>query len=134
MLRHGVVLAAFLLTGCPGPGDRVVSRVPALVVIKNNAVCVVSPIKPDEKITGIQFYSNTGEKLVRMFHKQPVYAASGECLPLFGYAFVSDKHYALAWDVETPNPDNYHLITAEFSVSAKENGGLKLGSPGLPGY
>lgn len=132
MLRHGVVLAAFLLTGCTGPGDRVVSRVPAFVVIKNNVVCVVSPLKPDEKITGIQFYSHSGEKRVRMFQKQPVYAATGECLPLFGYPFVPGKHYALAWDVETPDPENYHLITAEFSVAEKENGEIKLGNPGLP--
>ncbi len=131
MLRHGVVLAVFLFTGCTGPGDRAVSRVPALVVIKNNAVCVVSPLKSDEQITGIQFYSHSGEKRVRMFHDQPVYVASGSCLPLFGFAFVPGKHYALAWDVETPNPENYHLITAEFSVVAKDNGELKLGSPAL---
>lgn len=131
MLRHGVVFAAFLLTACTGPGDRVVSRVPALVVIKNNALCVVSPLKPDEKITGIQFYSHSGEKWVRMFHKQPVYAASGSCLPLFGFALVPGKHYALAWDVETPDPENYHLISAEFGVTAKDNGELTLGKTGI---
>lgn len=131
MLRHGVVFAAFLLTACTGPGDRAVSRVPALVVIKNNALCVVSPLKPDEKITGIQFYSHSGDKRIRMFHKLPVYAASGSCLPLFGFALVPGKDYALAWDVETPDPENYHLISAEFGVTAQDNGELTLGKTGI---
>jgi hypothetical protein len=133
MLRQGVVLAAVLLTGCTGPGDRAVPRMPALVVIKNNAVCVISSLTPDEKITSIQFYSHSGDKLIKMFHKQPVYTARGECLPVFNFTFVPGKHYALAWDVETSDPENYHLITAEFSVAEKDNGELKLGSPGLPG-
>jgi len=126
MLRHSLIITALLLTGCHGPGDRVVSRVPALVVIKNNAVCVLSPLKPDEKITGIQFYSSSGEKRVRTFHKQPVYAARGECLPVFGFAFVPDKFYAMAYDVETPDPGDYHLVTAEFGLLANEKGGLRV--------
>lgn len=126
MLRHGVVFAAFLLTACTGPGDRFVTRVPALVVIKNNAVCVVSPLKPNEKITGIQFYSHSGDKRIRMFHKLPVYAASGSCLPLFGFALVPGNDYALAWDVETPDPENYHLISAEFGLVENDAGDWKI--------
>lgn len=126
MLRHSLVITALLLTSCHGPGDRVVSRVPALVVIKNNAVCVVSPLKPDEKITGVQFYSNSGEKQVRMFHKQPVYVAYGECLPVFGFAFAPGQSYSMAFDVETPAPGNYHLITAEFGLLANDQGILRV--------
>ncbi|MGK9175930.1 hypothetical protein KXR87_22370 [Yokenella regensburgei] len=125
-MRHGVVLAAVLLTGCPGPGDKVVSRVPALVAIKHNAVCVVSPVKPDEKIIGIQFYSSSGEKQVRLFHNQPVYAPPGTCLPLFGYLFMPGQRYTLAYDIETPDPSNYHLVTAEFSVLSTAGGGLRI--------
>jgi hypothetical protein len=34
----------FLLTGCPGPGDRMVERESTTAFIKDKQVCVVSPL------------------------------------------------------------------------------------------
>ena len=34
----------FFLTGCPGPGDRMVERESTTAFIKDKQVCVVSPL------------------------------------------------------------------------------------------
>ena len=53
----------FLLTGCPGPGDRMVDRESTTAFIKDNQVCVVSPLEPQERITAIQINSDNSDSL-----------------------------------------------------------------------
>lgn len=55
MMMLGVV---FLLTGCPGPDDRMVERESTTAFIKDKQVCVVSPLEPQERITAIQINSD----------------------------------------------------------------------------
>ena len=50
----------FILTGCPGPGDRMVDRESSTALIKDNQVCVVSPLEPQERITAIQIMNRHG--------------------------------------------------------------------------
>lgn len=53
----------FLLTGCPGPGDRMVERKSTTAFIKDKQVCVVSPLEPQERITAIQINSDKSNSL-----------------------------------------------------------------------
>ena len=75
----------FILTGCPGPGDRMVDRESTTAFIKDNQVCVVSPLEPQERITAIQINSDTSDSLHKIFDDKPVYVPKGECLPVFGF-------------------------------------------------
>lgn len=53
-MKDKILLASvFILTGCPGPGDRMTERESTSVIIKDNQVCVVSPLKSEERITAI---------------------------------------------------------------------------------
>lgn len=55
----------FLLTGCPGPGDRMVERESTTAFIKDKQVCVVSPLEPQERITAIQINSDKATLFTR---------------------------------------------------------------------
>jgi hypothetical protein len=128
MRRRVLLTVVLILTGCPGPGDKMVSRVPTTVTAKGNGICVLSPMKPGEKITAVQIYSDAGDKLIKMLEDEPAYIDNGKCLPLFGYAFHSGRRYSVAYDVEALNRDDSHLITAEFSISSSEQGDMKIGN------
>ncbi|UNK30047.1 hypothetical protein MNO11_10055 [Serratia plymuthica] len=121
-----LLAAVFLLAGCPGLGDKVVSRIPTTITVKDNGICVVSPMNPGEKITAIQIYSDTGDKLIKTLDDMPEYSEKGKCLPVFGYIFQPKKHYSLAYDVNSLNPNDSHLITAEFSISSDARGNITL--------
>ncbi|ARD62754.1 hypothetical protein Y71_23610 [Kosakonia radicincitans DSM 16656] len=104
----------FLLMGCPGPGDRMVGRESTTAFIKNNQVCVVSPLEPQERITAIQINSDNSDSLHKIFDDKPVYVPKGECLPVFGFKFTSGERYNFAYDVQSDKSGS-HLITAELS-------------------
>lgn len=104
----------FLLTGCPGPGDRMVDRESTTAFIKDNNVCVVSLLEPQERITAIQISSDKSDSLHKIFDDNPVYVPKGECLPLFGFKFTSGERYSFAYDVQSDKSES-HLITADFS-------------------
>ncbi|MCF8582242.1 hypothetical protein L2X67_20760 [Enterobacter ludwigii] len=104
----------FLLTGCPGPGDRMVDRESTKTFIKDNHVCVVSPLEPQERITAIQINSDKSDSFHNVFDDKPVYVPKGECLPVFGFKFTSGKRYSIAYEVQSDKSVS-HLITADFS-------------------
>jgi len=64
--------AVFLLTGCPGPGDRMTERESTSAIIKNSQVCVVSPLKSEERVTAIQIKSDKNDTLHKVFDDKPV--------------------------------------------------------------
>ncbi|WP_165466239.1 putative T6SS immunity periplasmic lipoprotein [Enterobacter cloacae] len=103
----------FLLTGCPGPGDRMVDRESTTVFIKDNQVCVVSPLEPQERITAIQINSDSSDSLHKIFDDKPVYVPKGECLPVFGFKFTPGERYNFTYDVQ-PGKSESHLVTADF--------------------
>ncbi len=92
--------------------------------IQDNHVCVVSPLKPQERITAIQINSDKSNSLHKIFDDKPVYAAKGECLPLFGFKFTSGDRYSIAYDIKSEKSDS-HLVTAEFSI-AIDDGVIKI--------
>jgi len=113
MIMLGVV---FLLTGCPGPGDRMVERESTTAFIKDKQVCVVSPLEPQERITAIQINSDKGNSLHKVFDDKPVYIPKGECLPVFGFKFTTGERYYFAYDIQSDKSIS-HLVTADFSYS-----------------
>ncbi|WP_160623358.1 putative T6SS immunity periplasmic lipoprotein [Mixta intestinalis] len=116
-MRNGILLAVvFLLTGCPGPGERMVARESTTALIKDNHVCVVSPLKPQERITAIQINSDKGKSFHKIFDDRPVYVPRGECLPLFGFKFLPGERYSMAYDVKFEKSAT-HLVTAEIFIS-----------------
>ncbi|WP_261123883.1 putative T6SS immunity periplasmic lipoprotein [Serratia quinivorans] len=114
-MKNRMLLAVvFLLTGCPGPGDRMVDREPTTAFIKDNHVCVISPLEPQERITAIQINSDKSDSLHKIFDDKPVYVPKGECLPVFGFKFTSGERYTFAYDVQSEKLES-HLVTTEFS-------------------
>jgi len=115
-MKGKILLASvFLLTGCPGPGDRMTERESTTAMIKDNQVCVVSPLKSGERITAIQINGDKNDTLHKIFDDKPVYVAKGECLPLFGFTFTPGERYSVAYDVIDTKSQS-HLVTAEFST------------------
>ena len=73
-MKNKILLGVvFLLTGCPGPGDRMVDRESTTALIKDNQVCVVSPLEPQERITAIQINSDNSDSLHKIFDDKPVF-------------------------------------------------------------
>lgn len=105
----------FILTGCPGPSVRMVYRESTTALIKENQVCVVSPLEPQERLTAIQINSDNSDSLHKIFDDKPVYVPKGECLPVFGFKFTSGERYSFAYDVQSDKSES-HLVTAEETV------------------
>lgn len=103
----------FLLTGCPGPGDRMVERESTTAFIKDKQVCVVSPLEPQERITAIQINSEKSNFLHKVFDDKPVYVPKGECLPVFRFKFITGERYYFSYDVQSDKSMS-HLVTADF--------------------
>lgn len=102
----------FLLTGCPS--DRMVYRESTTAFIKDNQVCVVSSLEPQERITALQINSDTSDSLHKIFDDKPAYVPKGECLPVFGFKFIPGARYNFAYDVQSDKSES-HLVTAELS-------------------
>jgi len=72
-MKGKILLASvFILSGCPGPGDRMTERESTSVIIKDNQVCVVSPLKSEERVTAIQINSDKNDTLHKVFDDKPV--------------------------------------------------------------
>ncbi|MBT0726859.1 hypothetical protein HGT73_05585 [Rosenbergiella australiborealis] len=114
-MKNRIWLATiFLLTGCPGPGDRMIDRKFTTVSIKDKQVCVVSPLEPQQRITAIQINSDTNDSLHEIFDDKPIYVPKGECLPVFGFRFRFGVRYNVAYGVQSKRSAPY-LVIAEFS-------------------
>lgn len=94
-----IAVAILLCMGCPGPGDRMISRESTPMIIKDGQPCVLSPLKPGEQITAVQIYSDQQTILHRIFDARPIHVDQGLCLPLFDAVFVPGQHYLIAYDV-----------------------------------
>lgn len=102
-----------------------VARESATAIIRNNDICVISPLNPGEKITAIQINSEKRSYLHKTFDDKPVYVARGKCLPLFGVIFTPGEKYVIAYDVQSSQAE-YHLLTAELAVKQDSNGQFKI--------
>ena len=115
MEKKLIFATIFILTGCPGPGDRLIPRTETTVVVNDNSVCALSIMKPGEKMTAMDVYSSKGEPVFIRFYDKPLYIPHGQCLPLFGTTFDYGTKYTVAWDIHTA--DGMYMLTAEFTLS-----------------
>lgn len=117
--------SALLLTGCFGFMDRLVESEHTTAVIKNNQVCAISPLQPNQRIIAVQIKSNKSNILREIFADKPIYVAKGDCLPLFNITPQPGLRYSIAWDIRTPNK-YAHLVETRFSITIDSSGNLKI--------
>ncbi|MDF7680919.1 hypothetical protein PT300_10145 [Enterobacteriaceae bacterium ESL0689] len=125
MKKYSLFIALFLLTGCPGPGDRMVASEHATAIIKDNQVCVISPLQPSERITAVQIYSHKSSLLINFFDDKPIYVTKGQCLPLFNLIPQPGLYYFIYWNISAPKVAD-HLVESSFSVSVDSAGQLQI--------
>ncbi|WP_433690277.1 putative T6SS immunity periplasmic lipoprotein [Kosakonia cowanii] len=114
-MKKVMLLMPFLLTGCPGPGDRFTPRTATTVILKGSSVCALSIMKPGETLTAVEIYSSKDKPLFIRFYDKPLSVPHGHCLPLFGATFKYGNEYTVAWDIQTA--DGMYMIIAEFMLS-----------------
>ena len=121
MMKKKLILSTFIvLTGCAGPGDKLVPRAATKVVLNNKSICALSTMKPGEKMTAMEVYSSNENPLFIRFYDKPLYIPYGHCLPLFGAHFGYDSKYTVSWDIHTP--EGLRMITAQFTLSPDSAG------------
>lgn len=123
--KYILLIPVFLLTGCPGPMDRMMSREYTTAIIKNNQVCVISPLQPNQRIIAVEINSNKSNILREIFIKNPIYVAKGECLPLLNITPQPGLQYSISWNISVPNADAY-LVTSHFSITKDHAGTLQI--------
>lgn len=111
------LIPLFLLTGCPGPGDRMVKKIPAEVTTKENHLCITYAVKPGDRITSLQIGSESGETWYEVFNDKPVLPRSGECLPTWNYPFAKSKTYTLFYGLSNDSQPHKQLIQASFTFA-----------------
>jgi len=52
-------------------------------------------------VTAVQIHSDKGRELIRTFDDNPLYIQKGDCLPVFGYQFIAEEKYSIAYDIKT---------------------------------
>ncbi len=129
MNRYMLLGAVFLLTGCPGPMDPVPLEHPAKATLSNNRVCITVPASEGEKISSVQFGSDTtGQEVYKTFNSadEQISAARGECLPTFGFEFKPGNTYAVFYRLEKSRSETGRVFAARFSLKQDGNGRLSL--------
>ena len=112
-----LLIPLFLLAGCPGPGDRMVKKIPAEVTTKENHLCITYAVKPGDRITSLQIGSESGEAWYEVFNDKLVLPRSGECLPTWDYPFAKNKTYTLFYGLSNGSQPNKQLIQAAFTFA-----------------
>ncbi|MGY5958655.1 putative T6SS immunity periplasmic lipoprotein [Kosakonia sp. BK9b] len=120
-----LLLAVLMLTGCPGPGDRLPDRESAQVGVKENAVCIVYPVQPGDLIDHLEFHDQSG----KAFYAEPgdgdFHPAAGHCLRTYGQDLRPAQAYALHYGVSNPQVP-YRFVSAVFTTSYDDKGVLHI--------
>ncbi|BFO08525.1 hypothetical protein GGER_10350 [Serratia rubidaea] len=66
-----IICPILLISGCPGPGDRMPEAVYADVKLKDNSPCVLYPAKLGDRITSIQIYNEMDVPFRKLFDDSP---------------------------------------------------------------
>ena len=111
-----IICPILLISGCPGPGDRMPEAVYADVKLKDNSPCVLYPAKLGDRITSIQIYNEMDFPFRKLFDDSPFYPVDGQCLPTFGYHFNSGKSYVVYYGLDNDSAERQKLIQANFSI------------------
>lgn len=114
--NYSVIVVAFLLSGCPGPGDRIPPKEPANVTLKDNQICITAPVYPGEFVSSVQFSDGQNNNLLKTLEHERVYVTNGQCLPTFGYDFQKDHTYTVFYTIEKNATDSGRYLSAVFST------------------
>lgn len=114
-----IICFILLISGCPGPGDRLPETLHADVTLKGNSPCILYPAKLGERITSIQIASETDKPFSKLFDDSPFYPVSSQCLPTFDYHFNADKEYVVYYGLD--NDKRQRLIQATFHFQGGDN-------------
>ncbi|WP_173632660.1 putative T6SS immunity periplasmic lipoprotein [Paramixta manurensis] len=113
-----MIILTCLLSGCPGPGDRVPPKQPANVTMRNNHLCIIVSTQPGEQVASVQISDGKNNNLRKLLN-DPISVASGQCLPTFGYDFKPGHDYVVYYTVEKNNLDEAKYFFAEFSINSR---------------
>lgn len=106
---------AFLLVGCPGPGDRIIEKLPANVKVTEKDVCITYQVSQGDRITSIQIGSNSVDRFYEVFPDKPFYPEADRCLPTFNYKFETGRNYTIFYSVSNNSYTQKKLIQADFN-------------------
>lgn len=113
--KHPIIAVAFLLCGCPGPGDRIPPKAPADVTLRDNQICITAPVYSGEFVSSIQI-SDGKRNFLKTFADNPVDVINGQCLPIFGYVFKRERTYTVFYTLEKNAIDSGRYLSVEFST------------------
>lgn len=117
-MRKGIlILSAFFLSGCPGPGDRFIEQKTASVRLQANHVCVVSPLNQNEKLLSFRVFSEDDKPVMHFFNDGGLYVQKGDCLPILNYSFKKDVRYAVSYNVTNEKTANHFILLSNFKIT-----------------
>lgn len=120
MTRLLLLCSFFLLAGCPGPGDRLPDMQLSQVTFVGNQPCITYPVASGDRITSIQIGSTDSDSFRQMFDENPLYPASGDCLPTFSYRFEANKSYTVYYSLDNDNRERQKIIEAHFTIAPRD--------------
>ncbi|ORM73038.1 hypothetical protein HA48_11715 [Pantoea wallisii] len=122
-MRKGIlILSAFFLAGCPGPGDRFIEQKTASVRLQANHVCVVSPLNQNEKLLSFRVFSEDDKPVMHFFNDGGLYVQKGDCLPILNYSFKKDVRYAVSYNVTNEKTANHFILLSNFKITSDARG------------
>ena len=121
----GVLAAVLLLTGCPGPDDRVVPDEPANVNLRDNQVCITAPVRLGEHVFFVQISDGEQNNLIKALDTDLVPVFNGRCLPTFGYVFQPGHDYVAYFSLLNSLHSQVRYLAVKFSM----HNGLEQTSP-----
>ncbi|QKJ87878.1 hypothetical protein PMPD1_2942 [Paramixta manurensis] len=124
--KFTIVAMAFLLSGCPGPMDRLPVDKPANVTMRDKQVCITVPTESGEYIASVEISDGENNNLDKTLNEKPITVSAGECLPVFNYDFKPDRTYTAHYAVAKSRTERSHYFSVEFTVN---NNGIKQISP-----
>lgn len=96
-MRKRLILAgAFLLSGCPGPGDYSNPEYPAQAFIRDDKPCVTVQPDGDEKVHAIHIYEMVGMFREKLFIPSSCTVHADECLNIDAYPFRLNTAYVVS--------------------------------------
>lgn len=127
-MNKGIVLVAvFLLAGCPGPGDRLPASESAQVVVKENNVCILYPVQPGDLIDHLEFHDQSGKVFFANPGDHDFHPDVGRCLSTYGRDVQPAQAYALHYGVKNPGAQEpYRFVSAVFTTSYDDKGALHI--------
>ncbi len=114
--KYSIIAVAFLLSGCPGPGDRIPPKEPANVALRDGLICITAPVYTGEFVSSIQVSDGKDNNLLKTFANNSVNVVNGQCLPTFGYGFKKGHTYTAYYTIEKNAVEHGRYLTVEFST------------------